>query len=186
MSSTVLYTSRDQELCENWGGRPGLSVLMSLTVSVDVKQHWTMLRHWSQFVPNMSADIRGHEALLHQHLCPTKAMDRRSRQARKERTVAVAAHWVRIRTFTVRVEVYKEMCLTVRRTEDHISDWVTKDRILEWVTKDHISEWVTKDHISEWVTKDRILEWMTKDHIIFRMSDEGPYFRVGRERNRIQ
>ena len=22
-----------------------------------------MLRHWSQFVPNMSADIRGHEAL---------------------------------------------------------------------------------------------------------------------------
>ena len=28
-----------QELCENRGGRPGLSVLMSLTVSVDVKQH---------------------------------------------------------------------------------------------------------------------------------------------------
>ena len=43
-----------QELCESWGGRPGLSVLMSLTVSVDVKQHWTMLTHWSQFVPNMS------------------------------------------------------------------------------------------------------------------------------------
>ena len=28
-----------QELCESRGGRPGLSVLMSLTVSVDVKQH---------------------------------------------------------------------------------------------------------------------------------------------------
>ena len=28
----------------------GLSVLMNLTVSVDVKQHW----YWSQFVPNMS------------------------------------------------------------------------------------------------------------------------------------
>ena len=27
---------------------------MSLTVSVDVKQHWTMLMHWSQFVHNMS------------------------------------------------------------------------------------------------------------------------------------
>ena len=27
---------------------------MSLTVSVDIKQHWTMLRHWSRFVPNMS------------------------------------------------------------------------------------------------------------------------------------
>ena len=28
-----------QELCESRGGRPGLPVLMSLTVSVDVKQH---------------------------------------------------------------------------------------------------------------------------------------------------
>ena len=44
---------RVQELCESRGGRPGLSALMSLTVSVDVKQHWTMLRHRSQFVSNM-------------------------------------------------------------------------------------------------------------------------------------
>ena len=44
-----------------------LTVLMSLTVSVDVKQHWTVLRHWSQFVPNMSTDIRRHEPLLHHH-----------------------------------------------------------------------------------------------------------------------
>ena len=29
---------RVQELCESLSGRPGLSVLMSLTVSVDVKQ----------------------------------------------------------------------------------------------------------------------------------------------------
>ena len=29
---------RVQELCESQGGRPGLSVLMSLTVSMDVKQ----------------------------------------------------------------------------------------------------------------------------------------------------
>ena len=28
-----------QELCESRGGRPGLSVLISLMVSVDVKQH---------------------------------------------------------------------------------------------------------------------------------------------------
>ena len=35
-----------QELCESRGGRPaGLSVLTSLLVSVDVKQHRTMLRH---------------------------------------------------------------------------------------------------------------------------------------------
>ena len=26
-----------------------------------------MLRHWSQFVPNISTDIRGHEALHHHH-----------------------------------------------------------------------------------------------------------------------
>ena len=30
---------RFQELCESRGGRPGLSVLMSRTVSADVKQH---------------------------------------------------------------------------------------------------------------------------------------------------
>ena len=52
---------RAQKLCESRGGRPGLPSLISLTVSVDVKQHSTMLRHWSQFVPNTSTDIRGHE-----------------------------------------------------------------------------------------------------------------------------
>ena len=37
-------------------------------VSVDVKQHCTMLTYWSQFVPNTSDDIGGHEALhLHHH-----------------------------------------------------------------------------------------------------------------------
>ena len=49
-----------QELCESRGGRPGLSVLTSLLVSVDVKNYWTVLRHWSQLVPNMSNDIWGH------------------------------------------------------------------------------------------------------------------------------
>ena len=43
---------RVQELCESRGGRPGLSVLTSLMVSVDVKQYRTMLTHWSQLVPN--------------------------------------------------------------------------------------------------------------------------------------
>ena len=42
------------ELCESRGGRPGLPDLMSLMVSMDVKQQRTMLRHWSQFVHNMS------------------------------------------------------------------------------------------------------------------------------------
>ena len=54
------FTLIVQELCESRGGRPGLSVLTSLTVSVDVKQHWTRLRHWSQLVPNMSTDFPGH------------------------------------------------------------------------------------------------------------------------------
>jgi len=49
-----------QELCESRGGRPGLSVLTSLLVSVDVKIYCTVLRHWSQLVPNMSHDIHHH------------------------------------------------------------------------------------------------------------------------------
>ena len=49
-----------QEPCESRGRRTGLSVLTSLLVSVDVKIYWTVLRHWSQLVPNMSADIWGH------------------------------------------------------------------------------------------------------------------------------
>ena len=35
--SVVTRTCRVQELCESRGGRPGLSVLTSLAVSVDVK-----------------------------------------------------------------------------------------------------------------------------------------------------
>ena len=35
----VSVKSGVQELCESRGGRPGLAVLLSLTVSVDVKQH---------------------------------------------------------------------------------------------------------------------------------------------------
>ena len=46
--------------CESRGGRPELSVLTSLLVSVDVKNDWTVLRHWSQLVPNLSTDIWGH------------------------------------------------------------------------------------------------------------------------------
>ena len=47
-----------QELCESRGGRPGLSVLTSLLVSVDVKIYCTVLRHWSQLVPNVSWHLR--------------------------------------------------------------------------------------------------------------------------------
>ena len=47
-NSTVSCRVR-QELCESAGGRPGLPVLMSLMVSVDVKQHWTLHTYWSQF-----------------------------------------------------------------------------------------------------------------------------------------
>ena len=63
---TLIYFNTDtqyalivEELCESRGGRPGLSVLTSLLVSVDVKIYCTVLvlRHWSQLVPNMSTDI---------------------------------------------------------------------------------------------------------------------------------
>ena len=56
---------RVQELCESRGGRPGLPVLMSLTVSVDVKQQWTMHTHWSQFVPNNYANPISEDIKLH-------------------------------------------------------------------------------------------------------------------------
>ena len=46
-----------QERCESRGDHPLLSVLTSLLVSVDVKLYRTMLRHWSQLVPNKSSDI---------------------------------------------------------------------------------------------------------------------------------
>ena len=46
-----------QELCESRGGRPRLSVLTSLLVSVEVKPYGTMLRHWSQLVPVIYTDI---------------------------------------------------------------------------------------------------------------------------------
>ena len=54
---TLLQTSIVQELCESRGGRPGLSVLTNLLFLVDVKLYRTMLRYWSQLVPNMSTDI---------------------------------------------------------------------------------------------------------------------------------
>ena len=62
-----------QELCESRGGRPGLSVLTTLLVSMDVKLYRTMLRHWSQLVPNMSTEIRGHEATL-----PTLTLEKKT------------------------------------------------------------------------------------------------------------
>ena len=56
ISSSTVTSEVSPELCESRGGRPGLPVLMSFTVSVVVKQHWTMLRLWSQFVPNNYAN----------------------------------------------------------------------------------------------------------------------------------
>ena len=38
-SDSADLETRVQEPCERWCGHPGLSVLTSLTVSVDVKQH---------------------------------------------------------------------------------------------------------------------------------------------------
>ena len=39
MCEFLFFVSRVLELCESWGGRPGLPVLMSLMVYVDVGQH---------------------------------------------------------------------------------------------------------------------------------------------------
>ena len=51
----TLVMIRVQELCESRDGRPGLSVLMSLMVSVDVKQ---TLNHPNNYVNSISEDIK--------------------------------------------------------------------------------------------------------------------------------
>ena len=66
-TTTTTTTDIVQELCESRGGRPGLSVLTSLLASVVVNNYWTVLRYWSQLVPNMSTDIWGHWASLPHH-----------------------------------------------------------------------------------------------------------------------
>ena len=65
-----------QVVCESRGGRPGLSVLTSLLVSVDVKQYWTMFRHWSQLVPNMSLICQPISEDIKQHYPRVKARPR--------------------------------------------------------------------------------------------------------------
>ena len=62
--SGMLGSLRVQELCERRAGRPGLPVLMSLMVCVDVKQQWTMNTHWSQFVNPTSEDIKLHITII--------------------------------------------------------------------------------------------------------------------------
>ena len=49
--------ARSAILASSPAGRSQVSVS---SMTVDVKLYWTMLRHWSQFVPNMSTDIYGH------------------------------------------------------------------------------------------------------------------------------
>ena len=53
-SSGAVWESR----WTSWAVRPNEP--SGLLVSVDVKNYWTVLRHWSQLVPNMSTDIWGH------------------------------------------------------------------------------------------------------------------------------
>ena len=56
----VSQSSELQELCESRDGRPGFSVLTSLMVSVDVKQYWNMLTHWSLICQPTSLVIKHH------------------------------------------------------------------------------------------------------------------------------
>ena len=82
----VLKTSLQQNPCivrelrESRGGHPGLSVLTSLLASVVVKLYWTMLRHWSQLVPNMSTtseDIKHHFIIRILALKPAQKVPRK-------------------------------------------------------------------------------------------------------------
>ena len=63
-----------QELCESRGGRPGLSVLMSLLVSVDVKIYCTVL---SALVTNLSLIcLMTSEDIKHQFIIITSGTGR--------------------------------------------------------------------------------------------------------------
>ena len=56
-----------QELCESRGGRPGLSVLTSPLVFVDVKNYGTVLQHWhnlSLTCQLTSEDIKHHFIIM--------------------------------------------------------------------------------------------------------------------------
>ena len=62
---------RVQELCESRGGRPGLSVLISLTLSVDVKQHTlraSLSGTFLQTLPDLVSPLKGHS--LSPRSCP--------------------------------------------------------------------------------------------------------------------
>ena len=50
------------ELCESRGGRPGLSSLISLSVSVDVKHHGRR-RFWGMLKPEIKSDQLGGRGL---------------------------------------------------------------------------------------------------------------------------
>ena len=49
------HQNRAQELCDSGGGRPGLPSLISLTVSVDVKQHFNF-NHQNDFRIQMDSE----------------------------------------------------------------------------------------------------------------------------------
>ena len=53
-----------QELCESRGGRPGLSVLTSLLVSVDVKIYCTVLRHNLSLICLMTSEDIKHQLII--------------------------------------------------------------------------------------------------------------------------
>ena len=69
------FYCRVQELCESRDGRPELSVLTILTVSVDVKQYWTMLTiglSLSLICQPTSEDIKHHLKEGRRILCVLK------------------------------------------------------------------------------------------------------------------
>ena len=76
----MVTTKTQFRSCVSQGGHPGLSVLISLLVSVDVKLYWTVLRHWSQLVPNIcqqtSEDFKQHNSNKSPHSQATLHVDR--------------------------------------------------------------------------------------------------------------
>ena len=74
------YENRARELCESRDGRPGLYVLTSLLVSVNVKQYWNHAHALASVVliwQPTSEDIKQHNSITKEEDRPKAVMDAR-------------------------------------------------------------------------------------------------------------
>ena len=114
-----------QELCESRGGRPGLSVLTSLLVSVDVKIYWTCFgidHNLSLICQLTSEDIKQHFIIIIIIFCGRKAIWSRSRsrsrsmghsRLQSKRTLTLSTWHLCCRAVSSRFQVFHVTCVAL-------------------------------------------------------------------------